>query len=344
MRLGLFALLILLSATATAQAADDEVKLRAGTTLRGTVSGMTATEVSLDMAAGQKRQVPVNEIDAISFAAEPAEMKLVRGAIANGNYENAITTLDKIEAESGARPEIKQDMQFYKALCRSRMALAGNGDVKDAGRHMRAFVTSAANNYHYLHAAETLADLFAAIGDFDRAIEQYAAIERAPWPDYKMRGGVAKGRVLAAQKKYPEALAAFDAVLKLAGDASTPQAGEQKLAAELGKATCLAATGDPDTAIKLVQEVIDKAGPEDKEINGRAYVTLGNCYRQKQGAAKDALLAYLHVDLLYNKNREAHAEALANLAKLWNEIGKPERAAQATQLLKEAYANSVWAK
>ena len=130
--------------------------------------------------------------------------------------------------------------------------------------------------------------------------------------------------------------------MKLSGGGKEA-AESQKLAAQLGKATCLAATGEPDAGIKLVQEVIDKAEPEDADLNARAYVTLGNCYRQKEGATKDALLAFLHVDLLYNRDREAHAEALWNLARLWNELGKPERALQATQLLKDHYGGTSWA-
>jgi tetratricopeptide (TPR) repeat protein len=208
---------------------------------------------------------------------------------------------------------------------------------------MRAFVKEHPTNYHFLPASETLGDLFAAIGRPELAFAQYATIEKAPWPEYKMRGGVAKGRILVAQKKFPEALEAFDNVLKLAGD-EKGAAASLKLAAQLGKATCLAATGQADAAIEQVTAVIDNADPEDVDLNARAYVTLGNCYRQKPGAVKEARDAYLHVDLLYTGNREAHAEALSNLTRIWNELGKPERALQAAQLLKDRYASSVWAK
>ena len=148
---------------------------------------------------------------------------------------------------------------------------------------MRAFVKENPTNYHFLPAAELLGDLFAAIGKPELAYEQYSAIERAPWPEYKMRGGVAKGRVLALQQKYPEALAAFDAVLKLAGDEKGPAAA-QSSPRNSARQHCLAATGQPDAAIGLVQEVIDKADTEDVDLNARAYLTLGNCYRQKEGS------------------------------------------------------------
>jgi tetratricopeptide (TPR) repeat protein len=335
---------VLLCCMVVPSAADDTIKLRPSGTLKGTISGMTATEVSIDMAAGKKKPVPVNEIDGIAYDGEPPEIKLARSEMANGNFDAALKSLDKIDAAKVTRSEIQQDLQFYKAVAHARLALEGSGDVRDAGREMLTFAKEHPTNYHYLAAAEYLGHLFAAADIPDQALAQYTVVERAPWPEYKLRAGVAKGRILVAQKKYPEALAAFDAVLKLAGGDAEGPAANEKLNAQLGRATCLAATGDADNAIKIVQEVIDKANPEDVEINARAYVALGNCYRQKPGAVKDARDAFLHVELLYPSSREAHAEALANLARLWNELGKPERALEATQTLKNRYANTPWGK
>jgi tetratricopeptide (TPR) repeat protein len=346
MRLNSFALTLclgLLAAQSALAADDDTIRLKPNGNAVGTISKMSATDVSIDMAGGQKRTIPVNEIETIIYADEPAEMRQVRSHIGNGNYENAINALEKIAQTNIAREEVKLDVAYYTAYCRSRIALAGGGDVGKAGGLMRQFVAKSATNYHHLQAAEILGDLFAAVGRFDLAYEQYSVVEKAPWPDYKLRAGVAKGRVLAAQKKYPEALVAFEAVIKLAGD-SPGAAAQQKLAAELGKAICLANTDKVDEGIKLVQQVIEASSPEDNDLNGRAYLALGNCYKQKAGAAKDARDAFLHVDLLYFQNREVHAEALHNLVRLFSEVGPQERSLQASQILKERYPGSVWAK
>jgi len=324
--------------------ADDQVRMRPTGSAKGTISLMTSTEIALDMAAGQKKQIPVNEIDAVIYEGEPPEIKLVRSEIANDNFEAAAKKLDKIDAAKITRAEIKQDIAFYKALCHARLALAGNGDVRKAGSQMWGFVKENSTNYHYLQGVELLGDLFAANRSLDEALQQYAIVERAPWPEYKTRAGIAKGQVLVLQKKYPEALAAFESVMKQLGDDNGKTATAQKLAAQLGKANCLAATGEADTALQLVQQVIDNADPEDVDLSARAYLTLGNCYRQKKDSTTDAYMAYLHVDLLYSKNREAHAEALSNLARLCNDMGKPERALQAAQTLKDRYANSIWAR
>jgi hypothetical protein len=48
-------------------------------------------------------------------------------------------------------------------------------------------------------------------------------------------------------------------------------------------------------------------------------------------------LAFLHVDVLYFRASGEHIEALRNLVELWKEVEKPERAAEAAQILSERY-------
>jgi len=138
-----------------------------------------------------------------------------------------------------------------------------------------------------------------------------------------------------------QAAEAFDSVIR--NNAEGELAEAQRLAARLGKARCYANTDRPDEAIKMITEIITKAEPEDIELHARAYNALGTAHR-KADRVQDALLAFLHVDTLYFQVSEAHAEALSNLAQLWNEIGKTEEAVRAQQILAERYKNSPWAK
>jgi tetratricopeptide (TPR) repeat protein len=186
-------------------------------------------------------------------------------------------------------------------------------------------------------------DLLVALGDDAKAIPFYAALEQAPWVDMKMRGAVAKGRALMGAKKFEEALPVFDGALALAGDGTSDQVVAQKQAATIGKASCLAASGQHQEGIKMLEEVVSAAKPEERELHAAAYNALGGCYR-KANNPKAALLAYLHVDLLYNSFPLAHAEALANLTDLWKEIGNGDRALQAEQLLQDRYKNTPFAK
>ena len=75
----------------------------------------------------------------------------------------------------------------------------------------------------------------------------------------------------------------------------------------------------------------------------RAYNVLGTAYRQT-GRTQEALLAFLHVDVLYPSVPEAHAEALANLADLWQQVHQNERANRARKTLEEEYPDSPWTK
>ncbi|HEY5313248.1 MAG TPA: hypothetical protein VIK18_12045, partial [Pirellulales bacterium] len=150
----------------------------------------------------------------------------------------------------------------------------------------------------------------------------------------KMRAGILNGKALVAQKKYPEAQKAFADVVLLADQQKTPAAADEKVAALLGTADCLANEGKVDEGIKQVQDVIKGLDPENEPLQAEAFLTLGACYVKKH-ATKDALLAYLHVDIVYPSQTQAHIAALRQLAVLWNELGKADRSAQASQTLKE---------
>lgn len=186
-----------------------------------------------------------------------------------------------------------------------------------------------------------LGDLLVALGNFPVAESYYAKLADAPWPEYKMRAAVLTGRAMVAQKKFELALARFDQVL--ASTTTGKDADELKLAAALGKASALGGAGKTDEAVKQVNAVIAKANPDDEELYARAYNILGQCY-QADGQIKPAIVAYLHVDLLFPKPPEQHAEALANLAKLFAADNQPDKAARVRNTLKGNYPQSVWAK
>lgn len=334
----------LVACVAGVSRADDQIKKTSGDLVRGTVVSLGKDEVKFEK-SGKADSIPTYEIQSIRLDDEPPQLNLLRNQVNSGAYENALKGLDKIDADSITKAEVKQDLVWLKAYCHAQLALGGNGDIAEAGSSLKAFIDKNPNSYHYYAANELAGDLASALGKYDAAIRFYKTLGDSSLPGYKIRSAIDVGRAVLAEKKYPEALKEFDTALELAEKSGGAAGESQKLAAMLGKAACLGETGQPEAGAKLAEEVIGKLdNPEGQvELHARAYVALGNCLR-KLGQTKPALLAFMHVDLLYFANPQAHAEALWNLAALHQELGKLDRATQAAQLLKERYPNSPWAK
>jgi tetratricopeptide (TPR) repeat protein len=318
----------------------DRVRLTRGSEA-GEVSKMTRYEITLDKGAVGTVPVAVNDIRSIVFEGEPAELTQARINAGNGAFAKSLGLLEKIAADQVKRDFIKQDIEFYKANCASRLALSGEGEITDAGKQLNLFVRNYPDNFHFLEASEMMGDLLMASGRFDFAEKQYAELAKAPWPVYKMRAAVSLGRSLQAQGKHAEAIQQFDTALATVGDGADAQ--NQKLSATLGKAVSLAEGGKGDDAVKIIQKVIQDADPQQKELHARAYNALGNCY-EKSKQTKDALFAFLRVDVVYSNVPEAHAEALSHLVSLWKAVGNEEQSREAKETLLQRHGNSKWAK
>ena len=335
----LFALAVVLcmAPAGTCQAVDT-VRLTKGQVF-GRITKMTPYAVTV-LRSGVDKEIQVKDILCIYYDGEPGLLKKAKTHLIKGRYEDALDTLGKVQT-GNLKSWMKGDVDFYKALCATRLALGGSGDLRAADIAMRAFTNKNKKSYHYLEASEAVGDLLVAIGRYSDAVDYYKEVGNAPWDDYKMRAGVAVGRALLAQDKTAEAKATFEKVIDNPAQDKAAQA--QRLAAMLGKARCLAAEGQDEQAVKIVRKIIHEEDPKQVRLHARAYNALGTAHR-KAGRDKEALLAFLHTDLLYFSDPEAHAEALHNLAQLWEKMHKTERATQARTALQKLYRNSRWAK
>lgn len=321
------------------QALDSVYTTKGGVPSKGTVTdAMTKDNVTLDM-AGVPRVFPVNEIARITYGDEPSDLANARNSVVAKNYGAALESLKQIAPGTLIRAQMQQDASYYLALCQLKLAMSEGGDRKKAEADMVNFVRNNSNSYHFYEAAEMLGDLAASSGNYEQAVKYYNPISAAPFPELQMRANNAAARALVAQKNFPEALKRFEAVIS--SDLANAEASSQKLLATVGKAQCLGETGKPDEGVKMLEDIITKNDPQDAKLFARTYNALGACHL-KAGRDKDALLAYLHTDVLFYSDGEAHAEALYNLVKLWTNLNKADRATAARSTLKDRYAGSVW--
>lgn len=329
--------------SAWAQDTVDNVQPLRGAPVRGTVVEISPNDVTVD--SGGVRKIPVNELRRVTFADDPADLRMARDAIASGQIEDALELLKKVDPANIQREVVRQDYYFQLAFATAKLALERGGDAAAAWRAMSAYVQNQGGrtSYHFYRAAEVMGDLSVAQGNFPQAASAYAQVARAPWPDYKMRAQVLEGRALLAQGDTAGALKRYDEVL--ASGLNTPEAQFQKTLATIGKAVCLAKTGQAAQGVGMLEKIIADADASDSANNpmfAKAYTALGNCYLATD-RPKDALIAFLHVDVLFDADGESHSEALYHLGNLWGDMNKNDRSANARGRLKQRYPGSVWA-
>lgn len=323
-----------------AQAQNDQIFGRTGTPTRGVITKISPTQVTIQ-ATGISRDFDTKDIQRLTFGDEPGEMRTARDRVAAGQFEDALDALRSIDVASIENNNVRAEIGFLTAYSMGQLALTSGGDRAAAIAQMMNFMRENPNTYRYFEGVEMLGDLHFASGEFEQAGKFYGLIgSRSPWPEYQLRAAVLQGRSQAEAGNHEQALMNFDRVLE--SGLSTSLAVEQKLHAAVGRAVCLAATGRAEEGIKVIHDLIAKNDPNDPEVFGHAYNALGACYMQI-GATKEALLAYLHTDILYFTNTQAHPEALYHLARLWDQVNRSDRAVRARSMLQSRYPASRWA-
>lgn len=326
--------------------AIDTVKRRDGTEASGEVKKVSRTEVVVFQKVGNKEiPIPANEVVEVDWDGEPAEFGVARGHEAAGNFPLAVEQLtEAADKAQGLDAKIKADINFYLARAAARAALADPAQAADAIAKLKAFTSSERENFRFFEAQELLAEVALRAKDAPAADTAFNSLTQAPWPDTKMLGKIGLARVLLASDNLAGAKTGFDEVAAM--ETKTPAETSRKLQAMLGQATCLLKQTQPAEALKIIDQVIEQATIEETRTLAEAYVRQGDCLAASGAGAKDAILAYLHVDVIpaLAEEREFHAEALYHLSKLWGAVTQPARAAEASAKLQQLYPNSPWAQ
>jgi tetratricopeptide (TPR) repeat protein len=339
--IGAFVLAIVFPGVAWGQAAD-RVNLFGGTSVSGKVLSVSPVGVDVENSDGDAQKVAIETVREVQFGAEPQSLKNARAMLLRGRGADARDEVGKIETDEldGAEPLVLAEVDFVRAAAAAQAVLEAGGDLAAAAKTVADYLAKHPKSHHFFQMQELLGDLHARAGKPAEALAAYQQLDSGP-PGMKVRAASAKAAMLLAQGKPDEAMAEYDAAIKLAGSDKASQ--PQKRSAELGKAKCLSLQGKQDAAIEMVLQIIKGSGPEEKELLSRAYNVLGGAYRSVAGREQDALIQFLTVDLVYNTLPESHAEALFNLGELWDKGSNPERAREARQNLKAAYPASPWA-
>lgn len=332
-------LIYLVTNCAFGQRTTDVVYPTNGAISRGQIQSVGRTELKLE-SNGRTKTVSVNRIRRITFADEPAGLTRARQELADQQFENAKQELAGIDKSELTRQVLRQEVSYYSALTSAKLAESGAGNTRKAAKEMLAFVKSHSDSFRFYEAVRILGDLALKLGSYKNALKYYGQWQQAPWPEYRLDGVLLVAETLKQQGDFSEALDKYDEAAKT--DLGNVEAQRAKTLAKLGKATCLAKTGQVADAVEIIERTIGENDPQDTELFGTAYNALGTCFVVEE-KYMDALLSFLKVDLLFYQFPGHHAEALYNLSQLYAKVNRPDRATQARNTLHRRYGGSVWA-
>jgi len=316
------------------------------TATRGKITSVSRIAVTIKPSTSPALTVPANEIVSIRWDGEPSKLLLGRAAERTGRFETALKTYNECDADPKATGDIKTNIQFLIARATAGAALAGNAKLDEARDKLVAFLKRGGDHFRYFDAVHLLGRVELARGKHDEAQVQFELLAKAPWTDYQLAARSAKAQLLLAKNQLAQAQAEYQAVIDASRNAKAPAEIDQRNRAILGKATCLIrqkSTMSYEQALKDLDGVLNQASEDNTAVLAEGYLRRGECLRL-MARSKEAVLAYLHVDLVFSSEKDLHAEALFQLASLWNTVGKPDRAADARDRLRESYPESSWTK
>jgi TolA-binding protein len=319
----------------------DDVSLIPGTVFKQAIGGKVKGQVQSEspsevvvVLGATTTNVPVDQIASIRYDGQSATYTLAEAREANGQLAEAADLFKKAAAEAAGKPFPLQAALFREAEVLTDLALIEPDRSKEAKDRLTRFVQAYPNGRHIAAARGCLARLQLNAGDFKGAEATIA--ELAKIPKAGERAAVLKTKILARQGKHAEAIAELDRLI-----ASYPKGSERQRDAMLAKAESLAGAKQFKEAETLVRQVIQANPPEDAAAQAPAYNTLGDCLRAAD-RTKEALIAYLHTDLLYSKDKEEHPRALHQIAALFRKLNQDGRADEFAKKLKDEYPRSPW--
>ena len=339
----LLAACILLNILSPLDAADEVTRRSDRVKFRGELTAMTTTSITVKLTNGQTQEIPVSDIYGVRYDMEPPILNQAQANERSGSLDAAMEKYLSVQKDyQGDDKRLVVDLKFLIARTLVKSALADPTKVEAAAKGIKAFRTENKNNFRYLEATLLEAQLLSlSPAGTAAAQELLKEVQAAPVTGFQLQAGVLLGRLLLAANDAAGAITAFDDVIaKSANDAGATAALFDGM---LGKALCQQKQNQIDEAIVTLDQVIAKASESESQTLAEAWVLKGDCMRAKT-MSKDALMAYLHVDILYASEPAAHAEALYHLTTLWAPAGHQDRADEAKELLMTKYPNSSWAK
>ncbi len=329
-------------ATQFVHAADRVTRKGDTRIMLGKVQNVTRKSITIKSKLGKSKVIPSSDIGKIVWEGEPTSMKQARIYEKNGSLDKVLEGYKKAALNNkSSNPLLKADIQFFIARTIARQAMGDTTKQNSAIIKLEAFRKSNSNSFRFYESLTLLGKLYLSNKQYDKARPVFAQIAKSSLPVHQMQAMSAEAKILLAKGKITDALTIYNRILKMPTQGHLQK--KQHFTALLGKANCLQKSKKYTEAVKVFEEVILKAEEDNLALKAEAWLREGDTLRLS-GRTKEAVLSYLHVDLLCPSQHAMRAEALYQLSQLFETLGDATNASRSSGKLMGDYPQSVWAK
>ena len=319
--------------------AQDNVFLISGSPVRGEISGSTLASIIVTTDKG-KIDVPVQTIRNITFGKVQLEFSKAKDRFEAGRFDDGLVELSNISGNIDGKM-LNQEIEYMKSWGAAKSALtSGSVTARDAGNTVSAFLKKFPDSHHFYALTELLGQLLVAVGRNDLAEAEFARLAESKLPEYELTGNFFLGQAQLLSDNGAGAEKSFTTVIN--ASANDDASAKLKAVANCLKAKALLQQGKTDEARQIVEKIIQNENSDEKALFAQAYNVMGLVH-MKSGDHLSAALAFLHTDLLFPNQTDAHAEALYYLTSLWQKLDKNDKSLESRTMLKSMYRNSIWA-
>ncbi|MDO5310207.1 MAG: hypothetical protein Q4G03_12055 [Planctomycetia bacterium] len=279
--------------------------------------------------------IPSENVLWIQFDSAPMEMGTARVEIEVGNYAEALEKLDDID-EKNLETMVAQELEWYRAYAKTELARAKAGKIADGGRAFDAFVKKNQNHYRYYDALYYLGDTLMAVNQPKLASAKFEQLAQAQSPNYRARGDLGLARLAILEQDDEKARQLLEPLVADETLDEKLEGLDVRVAAQIELATVFANQNDVEQALQTLRDALNSTANTAVLQQARIYLALGRIAANAE-RDEEAILAYLHVDLLYPTARAERVAALQALVPLWRKVGREERARETSERLRTRF-------
>jgi tetratricopeptide (TPR) repeat protein len=232
----------------------------------------------------------------------------------------------KALVSNDVKPPVKRYLEFRVAMLR---VAAGDANAQGA---LETFTIAHKASWEYAFAARALARLLLEKEDYQNATKLLSELSANTLVPAEIKQEAESllidamfqdGKTVEVQAKLAAAIA----------DTKTPPAQRDRYKVYLIGAEAKAGDGKLEDTVKKLEKVI--AENADPSIRAVAYNIMGDIYREKK-MPRDAMWAYLWVDVVYSQDKGEHLKAMTRLLKYFDE----EKDVEKQQIYREKIART----